>query len=172
MKTVIIAIALLFLTACSERSAHIVNQNSSLQPNNLSESINRYEHRVKAVREIWTEEKGSTVKRFAYLPDFDSSNIEDWKALIVYGQKNINTDEKHTEVLYFVLNEDALLPVNFSQFNESVNDSIFAQFNSWGASDALLFQVNIYSSFDDSFDRPYRLAQSGIQEEFPSVFLY
>ncbi len=171
MKAVIIAVAL-FLTACSEKAVNIVSQHKPLQSNSQLEITSQYQLRAQSVKEVWSEEKGTTVKRIAYLPDFNPNNANDWKALILYGQENINVDEQHTEILYFVLSEDALLPVNFSQFDESVNDSIFAQFNSWGASDALLFQVNIYSSFDDSFDQPYRIAQANIQNEFPGVFLY
>ena len=148
MRIVIIAVAL-FLIACSEKSVYLVNQKNTLQPSEQFEISKYIEQRAKSVKEIWKEEKGSTIKRIAYLPEFNSNDLNDWKALIQYGKKTIGRDEQHTEILYFVLDDNAQLPVNFSKFNEQVNNEIFAQFNSWSADDALLFQVNIYSSFDE-----------------------
>ncbi len=173
MKTVIILFSFV-LVACSEKAIHIVDQNSSLQPPPYLASEVLYQTRADEVQEIWTDNNGTTVKRFAYLPNFDSTNIDDWRAIILYGNQKVHDDfdARHTEIIYFVLSESSPLPKNFSEFDEEVNHSIFAQFNSWNASDALMFQVDMYSSHEESFHNSYRLAQVRIQEEFPDVFLY
>ncbi|GAB2190012.1 hypothetical protein [Sessilibacter sp. MAH2] len=166
-------LSLIFLCSCKPSETFNYNDNVVFSSINQSESKN-YQSRSKEVQSLWIEKNGITTKRIAYLPNFNASNEEDWKALIHYGKEKSKAavENENAEIVYFVLSENISEPADFSEFEHSLNKKIFAQFNGWCVQNGLNFQVHNYHGFEKSFFNNYRQSFSSISEEFPSVLLF
>lgn len=47
-----------------------------------------HESLAQEVEDYWFEQKGAFIKQISYLPNFDSKNVDHWRALLAFGYAN------------------------------------------------------------------------------------